>query len=50
MAFKTISPVWYGMELETAHSALKGVGNLTYTGFIFPKLSDYEHRKQIIKI
>lgn len=42
MTFKQNSPVWYGGGMRKHRNALKGVGHLTYTGFIFPKLSDYE--------
>lgn len=38
MSFQKILPVWYGVELETARNALIGVGSLSRTGFIFPKL------------
>jgi len=38
MISKKALPVWYGKELETVLNALIGVGSLSLTGFLFPKL------------
>lgn len=43
MTFKQTSPVWYAGGIGNNRNALIGVGQLTYTGFIFPKLLDYEY-------
>jgi hypothetical protein len=37
-------PAWYAGGIGNNRNALKGVGQLIYAGFIFPKLSDYEYK------
>ena len=38
MTLKKLLPVWYGGGIGNDRNALIGVGHLTRTGFIFPKL------------
>lgn len=45
MTTKQTSPVWYAGGMRKHRNALIGVGQLTYTGFIFPKLLDYECKR-----
>lgn len=42
MTLKKLLPVLYGGSIRKDCNALIGVEHLTYTGFIFSKLSDYE--------
>ena len=43
MNLTKLLPVWYAGGIGNNCNALKGVGQLTHSGFIFPKLSDYEY-------
>ncbi|SFC64669.1 hypothetical protein SAMN05216297_101564 [Flavobacterium phragmitis] len=45
MKTKKDLPAWYVGGIGNNRNALKGVGQLTHVGFIFPKFSDYEYCK-----
>lgn len=44
MKTKKDLPAWYVGGIGNNRNALKGVGQLTHVGFIFPKFSDYEYQ------
>jgi len=44
MNLTKLLPVWYAGGIGNNCNALKGVGQLTHSGFISLKLSDYEYQ------
>jgi hypothetical protein len=44
MILEKLLPVWYGGGIGNNRNTSVSVGHLSYTGFIFPKLQNYEHK------